>query len=339
MRVVALEEHFVVPALIDRISPDVVARRGIPARGQTWSPLNQTDAMAEVGPERLRAMDESAVTMQVLSVVGPGADLLPPAEGPGWARDANDAMAAAIAAHPDRYAGFAHLPLTAPDAAADELERAVRQLGFCGALVSGTTDGHFLDHSSFEPILARAEALGVPIYLHPGIPDAPVRAAYYDNLPDDLSFPFAIAGWGWHADTAVHVLRLVLSGALDRHPTLQLIVGHMGEGLATMLARFDQVFGTVRKTPRSVSRTILEQVHVTTSGFTTLPLFMALLETFGADRIMYSADYPFVPGDAGGSFLKTLPVSPADLAKIAHGNADRLLRLGPDRSRASGGTS
>lgn len=329
MRVVALEEHFMVPALVERISPELVARRGIPARGQTWSPLNQTDEMAEVGAKRLRAMDESAVTVQVLSVVGPGADLLPPGEGPGWAREVNDAMAAAIATHPGRFAGFAHLPLTAPDAAADELERAVRQLGFCGALVSGTTEGSFLDHPRFEPVLARAEALGVPIYLHPWIPEAGVRAAYYDGLPGELSFPFAIAGWGWHADTAVHVLRLVLSGALDRHPGLQLIVGHMGEGLATMLARFDQVFGTVRKTPRSVSRTILEQVHVTTSGFTTLPPFLALLETFGADRILYSADYPFVPGDPGGRFLRDLPVSPADLAKIAHGNADRLLRLSP----------
>ncbi len=156
-----------------------------------------------------------------------------------------------------------------------------------------------------------------------------MRAAYYDNLPGDVSFPFAAMGWGWHADTAVHVLRLVLSGALDRHPRLQLIIGHMGEGLATMLPRFDEVFGTARKTSRSVSQTILEQVHVTTSGFRTLPLFLALLQAFGADRIMYSTDFPFIPNDVGGSFLKGLPVSPADLAKIAHGNADRLLRLSP----------
>ncbi len=327
MRVVALEEHFLLPSAIERISPEAIARRGIPARGEVWSPLNKTDEMAEVGPKRLGAMDESAVSVQVLSVVGPGADLLPPADGPAWAREVNDAMATAIASHPTRFAGFAHLPLTAPEAAADELERAVRQLGFCGALVSGSTGGRFLDAPSFDPILARAERLGVPIYLHPWVPEASVRSVYYDGMPDDLSFPFAIAGWGWHADTAVHVLRLVLSGALDRHPGLQLIVGHMGEGLATMLPRFDQVFGTVRKAPRSVSQTILEQVYVTTSGFTTLPLFTALLETFGADRIMYSADYPFVENDVGGSFLKNLPVSPTDLAKIAHGNADRLLKL------------
>ena len=119
--------------------------------------------------------------------------------------------------------------------------------------------------------------------------------------------------------------------ALDRHPGLQLVIGHMGKGLATMLARFDQVLGTVRKAPRSVSQTILEQVHVTTSGFTSLPLFTALLETFGADRIMYSTDYPFMPNDVGGILLKHLPVSPTDLAKIAHGNADRLIWLAAEQ--------
>ncbi len=329
MRVVALEEHFAVPDLIRRIDPEAIRRRGMPERGRTGSPLNQADQLAEVGPKRLAAMDESAVTVQVLSVAGPGADLLPPDDGPGWAREVNDAMARAIAAHPDRFAGFAHLPLTAPEAAGDELERAVRELGFVGALVSGSTDGAFLDHPRFEPVLARAEALGVPIYLHPGIPDARVRAAYYDDLPEEIMFPFAIAGWGWHADTAVHVLRLVLSGALERHPRLQLIIGHMGEGIATMLPRFDEILSPILKRPRSVSQTILEQVHVTTSGFKTLPLFLALLQAFGADRIMYSADYPFVANDEGGSFLENLPVSPADLAKIAHGNADRLLRLEP----------
>ena len=158
-----------------------------------------------------------------------------------------------------------------------------------------------------------------------------MRSAYYNGLPEDLSLPFAIAGWGWQADTVVHVLRLVLSGALDRHPGLQLVIGHMGKGLATMLARFDQVFGTVRKAPRSVSQTILEQVHVTTSGFTSLPLFTALLETFGADRIMYSTDYAFMPNDVGGILLKHLPVSPTDLAKIAHGKADRLIWLAAEQ--------
>lgn len=329
MRVVALEEHYTVPALVRRIGAGLIARRGFPPPDAPWSPARQSDALAELGKPRLQAMDEGGIAVQVLSLAGPGADLLPPETGPAWAREANDTLARAVAAHPGRYAGFAHLPLTAPEAAADELERAVTRLGFCGALVNGTTDGRFLDDPRFEPLLARAEALDVPIYVHPGIPPQPVREAYYDGLPDDLSFLFSIAGWGWHAETAVHVLRLVLSGALDRHPKLQLIIGHMGEGLPAMLARCDQVFGaaTPRHLRRSVGQTIVEQVHVTTSGLFTVPPFLALLQTFGADRILFSVDYPFAPNDKARAFLDRLPVSPADRARIAHGNADRLLKL------------
>lgn len=330
MRIVALEEHFTVPALVgQRIAPAFIARRGFPPPDEPWGPASRTDDLKELGQPRLHDMDRAGITVQVLSVAGPGADLLPPGEGPALARDLNDALARAVAEHPDRYAGFAHLPMTAPEAAADELERAVRDLGFRGALINGLTDGCFLDDSRFAPILARAEALGVPIYVHPGIPPAAVREAYYDGLPGHLSFMLAIAGWGWHAETAVHVLRLVLSGTLDRHPALQLIIGHMGEGLPAMLARCDQVLGAEapRFLRRTVSQTILDQVHITTSGFFSLAPFMAALLAFGADRILFSVDYPFSANAQGRAFLASLPLSPADKAKIAHGNADRLLRL------------
>ena len=329
MRVIALEEHFALPDLVRRIDPAVILQRGFPPPNAPWSPINRMGQLADFDAERLQAMDAAGVSLQVLSLAGPGADLLPPHQGPDWAREANDMLAAAVARHPGRFAGFAHLPLTAPEAAADELERAVRELGFRGALINGTTGGRFLDHPSFEPILARAEALDVPIYLHPGVPPRAVREAYYDGLSEPLSFALSIAGWGWHAETAVHVLRLVLSGALDRHPGLQLIIGHMGEGLPAMLARCDQIFAETTRDvlQRTVSQTILDQVHVTTSGFFTVPPFLTLLQTFGADRILFSVDYPFSPNDKATEFLHRLPVSPADLAKIAHGNADRLLKL------------
>ncbi len=329
MRVVALEEHFMLPELVQRIDPAAIARRGFPPPETRLGFARQAEKLKELGESRLRDMDEGGISLQVLSVSGPGADLLEPGEGQRWAREANDALARAVAAHPDRYAGFAHLPMTAPEAAADELERAVKRLGFHGALINGLTDGRFLDDARFAPILARAEALDVPIYLHPGLPPKPVREAYYDGLPGSLSFMLSMAGWGWHAETAVHVLRLVLSGTLDRYPRLQLIIGHMGEGLPAMLARCDQVFGdeTPQLLRRSVSQTILEQVHVTTSGFFSLPPFLALLHTFGVDRILFSVDYPFSPNRTGRAFLDSLPVSPADREKIAHGNADRLLKL------------
>ena len=198
--------------------------------------------------------------------------------------------------------------------------------------MNGATDGRFLDDPAFEPILARAEKLDLPIYLHPGIPTEPVRRAYYDNLPGNFSFILALSAWGWHADTAIHTLRLVLSGALDRHPGLKIVIGHMGEALPFMLDRIDETTAATAKTHlrRSVRQTILDQVWITTSGFFTMVPFMSALMSFGVDRIMFSVDYPFASNARARAFLDALPVSPADRAKIAHGNADRLLRLPAD---------
>ena len=219
--------------------------------------------------------------------------------------------------------------MLSPDAAADELERTVKDFGFRGLLVNGPTDGRFLDDPMFEPVLARAEALGVPIYIHPGIPSQSVRAAHFDGLPGSFSFSLAVSSWGWHMETAVHVLRLVLSGALDRHPRLQIVIGHMGEAIPFMLDRIDETTATEAKRllRRSVRQTILDQVWITTSGFFTTVPFVAALMTFGADWIMFSVDYPFASNARARAFLDALPVSPADREKIAHGNADRLMGL------------
>ena len=221
--------------------------------------------------------------------------------------------------------------MTAPDAAADELERCVRSLNFVGTMINGTTDDKFLDDSIFDPILARAEQLDVPIYLHPNIPPEAVRKAYYDNLPTPMGFSLSIAGFGWHAETAIHVLRLILSGTLDRHPKLKLIIGHMGEFLPMTLARTSSVMApeTTQHLTRSVAQTLQDQVYVTTSGQFTYPPFMALLQTFGIDRVLFSVDYPFSANISGRQFLDHLPLAPADIQKIAHGNADRLLKLHP----------
>ena len=209
------------------------------------------------------------------------------------------------------------------------MERTVNQLGFVGALVNGATDGRFLDVPEFDPILAKAEALDVPIYLHPGIPVSAVRDAYFDNLPGNFSFTMALSAWGWHADTAIHTLRLALSGALDRHPGLKIVIGHMGEALPFMLDRIDETTAAQAKDllQRSLRQTLVDQVWITTSGFFTMVPFMAALMSFGVDRIMFSVDYPFASNVRARAFLDALPVSPADRAKIAHGNADRLMRL------------
>jgi predicted TIM-barrel fold metal-dependent hydrolase len=329
MRIVALEEHFTVPRIVSRIDSDTIRHRGFPGPDFPWAQSIKRNELADLGATRLADMDASGITVQVLSVAGPGADLVPGEAGIVMARDYNNALAEAIAPHPDRYRGFAHLPLLAPEAAAAELERTVKELGFHGVLVNGATDGRFLDDPRFDPVLERAAALDLPIYLHPGIPSEAVRKAYYDSLPGNFSFSMALSTWGWHADTAIHTLRLALSGALDRHPRLKIVIGHMGEALPFMLDRIDETTGATAKTllKRSVRQTLIDQVWITTSGFFTMVPFIAALMTFGADRIMFSVDYPFASNARARAFLDALPVSPADREKIAHGNADRLLRL------------
>ncbi|MFO1024834.1 MAG: amidohydrolase family protein [Acetobacteraceae bacterium] len=330
MRIVALEEHYTVPAIVAGIDTDAIARRGFPTDPRfVWAQSVKRNELAELGEARLADMDQSGITVQVLSVAGPGADVVPGSKGTDLARAYNDALAEATTRHPSRYRGFAHLPLLDPEAAARELTRCVQQLGFVGALVNGPTDGLFLDDPRFESVLAEAERLGVPLYLHPGIPGAPVREAYYDGLPGNFSFTMALSAWGWHIETAIHTLRLALSGALDRHPRLQIVIGHMGEALPFMLDRIDETTAATAKThlTRPLRQTLTDQVWLTTSGFFTQVPFMAALMTWGVDRIMFSVDYPFASNARARAFLDSLPVSPADRQKIAHGNADWLLRL------------
>jgi len=329
MRLVALEEHVSFPDMVSRISPAVREQAGWPGNASPLSPTRQHQhELEEVGAERLRKMDEAGITVQVLSVSGPGAELLDATEGPAFAREYNDRLAACIAKHPDRFAGFAHLPTTNPAAAADELARSVQEHGFQGAMLNGTTQGCFLDDSFFAPILARAEALGTPLYLHPGMPPAPVRKAYYSNLPHDMGLRLAGAGFGWHAETAVHVLRLILAGTLERYPRLQLIIGHMGETLPVMMDRCDQTMPQQEtQLPRTIAQTLRDQVYITTSGIFTRPPLEAALATFGIDRVLFSVDYPYAPNAPGRAFLDGLQLAPTEMEKLAYANADRVLGL------------
>jgi len=324
MRTIILEEHVSFPEMAARIPAQV------PGNGFFASlPPEAKRLISEVDGERLKSMDRNGITLQVLSVVGQGAGLLDPKEGPSFARDYNDLLAAKIRSHPDRLAAFAHLPMTAPEAAADELQRTSDEHHFRGALITGLTRGEFLDHPRYAPLLQRAEALELPIYLHPGIPPPTVAEAYYSGLPGASSTLLSLSGWGWHAETALHILRLIVSGTLDRYPRLQLIIGHMGEMLPMMMARCDDKFkvGTVAANSRTISQTLQDQVYVTTSGMFTWPPLQTALATFGVDRVLFSVDYPFSPMEDGRRFLDSLPLAPADVEKIAHGNADRLLKL------------
>src|ERR1700736_2505592 len=323
MRVVALEEHFSVPAVVRRIDPGAISRRGYQPRKAPPKGPNPLELLPEIGELRLKAMDEAGITVQVLSGSGPGPDLVPGADGVAMARETNDHLATAIARHPDRFAGFATLPMQSPDACPAELSRAVKELHFLGALINGTTEGRFLDHASYDGLLAAAVELDVPIYIHPHLPPEPVRQAYYSDLLPGAGRVLQSAAWGWHSETAIHVLRMVLAGTLDRHPRLKLVIGHMGEMLPVMLARIDEVSALdIEHLNRPISRQILDQVWITTGAIFSHPPFVAALQTFGIDRIMFSVDYPFAPDAKGRKFLNEVSLAPADMAKLCHGNAD-----------------
>jgi len=216
-----------------------------------------------------------------------------------------------------------------PEAAADELERAVTQLGFRGAMINGTTEGRFLDDVRFAPILARAASLGVPIYIHPNFVPKAVFDAYFDGLPGLTGLVLSSGAFGWHAEVGIHVFRLALSGAFAKHPGLTIIIGHMGEMLPFMLDRADQVYTGMKVLNEPISKTIVDNVYITTAGVFSTSAFLNALTSFGADRIMFSVDYPYSKNGPARNWLDSLPLSPADRLKISHGNADRLLKLNP----------
>ena len=321
MRTITLEEHISTPEFLEAMAE---VRQGDPVVDM-WRA--NRDKLFDVGKDRIADMDAAGIDVQVLSLSG-GMDKLNPAIATGLARDTNDKLADAVRAHPDRFAAFATLALQEPEKAALEFERCVRQLGFKGALVNGTTDGQFLDHRRFTPLFETAQALDVPVYLHPAPPPDDVRKAYYGGLPGDLGFVLSTPGWGWHAETGMHCLRLIVSGLFDRFPRLKIIIGHMGEALPFYIARADVFLArSAAHLKRRVSEYFHENFYITTSGCFTLPPFLCALQVVGADRMLFSVDYPYDSNAAGRAFLNALPVSAEDLAKISHGNAERLLKL------------
>ncbi|ONM49270.1 amidohydrolase family protein [Nocardia donostiensis] len=322
MRTIALEEHFTTPAFLSGPGRAMAEQ----ARAAGGGPI--LDLLGELGDERIAAMDRAGIDVQVLSLTAPGVEQSDPREAASLARETNDHLAEAVRRHPARFAAFATLPTAVPERAADELERVVREHGFVGALINGHTRGRYLDDEFFWPILERAEALRVPIYLHPTPPPRPVvEASYLGNYPPEVAETFATSGWGWHIETATHVLRIVLSGAFDRFPELQLVIGHMGEGLSFMMPRFEQIMSHVVKLERPVGEYFTTNLHYTFAAFNWTPTFLNLLLQVGADRILFATDHPYGSMDIARSFLDQLPVGRPDREQIAYRNAERLLRL------------
>jgi hypothetical protein len=287
------------------------------------------EELCDLDERRIADMDTAGIDVQVLSLTSPGVEQLDAAEAEKLARESNDLTADAVKRHPTRFAVFATLPTMTPNKAANELERTIHEHGFKGAVINGHIRGRYLDDKFFWPILERAEALRVPIYVHPTRPPQPViDASYSGNFSPEVTALLAASAWGWHIETAIHVLRLILSGAFDKYPNLQLLIGHLGEALPFMLPRIENNLPKeVTKLERPIGSYMRENIYYTVSGFNFIPAFLDLLLEVGADRIMFSADYPYGSMTQARSFLDKLPVSPADKHRIAHGNAEHLLQL------------
>jgi predicted TIM-barrel fold metal-dependent hydrolase len=323
MKTITLEEHFASPAFIDGPGKGLKEH----AKDFTGPRANLLEQLVDVGDRRILDMDKANIDMQILSLTSPGVEQLEEDEAVKIARASNDFLADAVKKNPTRLAAFATLPTGIPDEAVAELERTVREYGFKGAVINGHVQGRYLDDKFFWPIFKKAEALGVPIYLHPTQPPKAVVDTYYSGFNQGVSYMFANAGWGWHIETAVHVLRLILGGVFDEYPKLQIVIGHLGESLPFMINRVDNMPPEMTKLKHPISYYLRNNVHYTFSGFNFTPTFIDLLFQVGVDRIMFSADYPYAEMSEARAFLDKLPVSPVDREKIAHGNAERLFNL------------
>jgi uncharacterized protein len=329
MRTIALEEHCLTPELRELLGPQIHPYYAV----HRWPPALEA-RLLDLGEGRIAEMDAHGIDVQVLSMVQPGLEHAEANRAIPVARAFNDRIAEAIAEHPDRFAGFAALPTADPEAAGHELVRAVRELGFKGALINGRTRERFLDDQFFWPIFEAAEALEAPIYLHPMPPPQAVYDAYYSGFGDDVSFMLAAPAWGWHIETGLHALRLVLAGVFDRFPALQMIIGHMGEVIPFMLTRIDETLGgrtaldpPKTRTELSVKEYFHRNFHLTTSGIFADPPLRCAIDTFGADKILFAVDHPFSDGAEARRFIERADITDEERASIAHANAERLLGL------------
>ncbi len=325
MKIIALEEHYSQPEIIaawGALPPDL---HNDSAKPFTTDEGNKR--LADIGELRLRAMDAMGVTMQVLSLSPPATQSFEPAQAVAMARESNDFAARAVRAHPDRFEAFATLPTPDPAEAVRELERCVGELGFKGALLAPRTHHRPLDSAEFLPIFETAARLKVPIYLHPQTLEHAVQDAYYSGFGERVDAVFATAGWGWHADAGIHVLRLILSGLFDRLPDLQIIIGHWGEVVLFYLERIETLI-KVGEAPlqKSITQTMQQNFYITPSGLFSQNYLRETIRIMGVDRVMFAADYPYVPLPDGSAprFLAESGLSLADQEKIAHGNWERL---------------
>ncbi len=336
---IATEEAFATKELI-KAYRDLIARNGSSDIGFNSlmgyylnNPSERTRLVSarleDLGQQRIDDMDATGIDLQILSLTSPGVQIFDADTAVGLARSANDELAAAIAARPSRYAGLAAIAPQNPAAAAKELERGVRELKLKGAIINSHTSGEYLDDPKFWDIFAAAEALDVPVYIHPNTPSNAMIKPFMDRGLDGAVFGFAV-------ETGLHALRLVVSGVFDRFPKLKIVLGHLGEGLPYWLFRIDFMHGaSVRanryasqpKLKRKASEYLRENFYYTTSGMAWTPPILYVQQVMGVDRLMYAMDYPyqFVPEEV--NVTDELPIGYENLKSFYQTNAERVFKL------------
>src|SRR5438105_2465288 len=315
-KIIALEEHYLDPEVARHFKEGGPEARDAPLRVR----------LHDVGELRIREMDEAGIDIQVLSHSAPATQRFDAETAPAIARQANDRLRERLRAANGRLEAFAALPTANPRAAADELERAVTRLAFKGAMIHGLTNGHFIDERQFWPIFERAQALDVPVYLHPAVPHPAVVEVYYRDYLKE--FPGLInAAWGFTVETATQGIRMVLSGVFDEYPRLKIIMGHLGESLPFSAWRIDMALARQGNRKSAFRDTFREHFWITTSGNFSTPALICCVLEMGADRILFSVDYPFVPNPPGVRWMDNVPLGPEDREKILSGNARRLLKI------------
>jgi predicted TIM-barrel fold metal-dependent hydrolase len=325
MTVIAIEEHWTT-AEITR------AQQQQPERTRDESLLlnDRGDIQArleDIGEGRIETMDAAGIDMAILSTVPPGAHGLPPAEAVALSRDANDRVAEAIQRFPSRLRALMTLPMSDPQAALAELERCATIPGHVGIMSYGRNGDTALDDPANDEVIAAAARLKLPIFIHPQIPRPSVRDASYRGFDPITNLGLATFGWGWHIEAGIAALRLIVRGTFDRHPGLQIVLGHWGEMLLFASDRIDAL-SNVTHLDRPVAQYMQDNVHITASGMLTPRLLRHALDYTTADRILLSGDYPFHRLNAQeiSTFLNTLP-DPTDREQITHRNARALFNL------------
>jgi predicted TIM-barrel fold metal-dependent hydrolase len=321
-KLIGIEEHFV--------TADIRAAWAASATGQAGTAGDQgeiEERLDDLGEQRLALMDESGVDVQVLSVTTPALHNLEPEESIALARLTNDLVAATVAKCPTRFQGFATLPTAAPQEAAGELERGVTRLGLTGSMLCGRTREKNLDHLDFFPMFETAARLGVPLFIHPQIPQRAVRDVYYSGFNDQVDTAFAAFGLGWHYEAGIQFVRLILAGVFDKYPDLQIILGHWGEVVLFYLERLGSL-ARVTRLHRPIADYFKQNLYVTPSGMWSQSYLQRTLEVVGPERILFSTDYPYqyLPGKPGRFFLEETALSPEQAELFAHGNWDRLMK-------------